>query len=110
MVYTFRTVFIAKPLSLLKITSPRVASSGACSKTLRNRIIDVGSHRQLTSAGCASDQLIDITTLKALPQEGRKQLSASGVFSLLPQSYPQRMFGTEGRLRHTLNKVRVMKR
>ena len=61
------------------MTTPRVASAGACSKTLRNRTIELGSHRSITSGGSIAEQLAD--EVKALPQEDRKQLLESGVFS-----------------------------
>jgi hypothetical protein len=96
-------------LSLLKVTSPRVTSTGACSKTLRNRTIEVGSHRELTSGRCAAQQLAD--ELKALPQEERKELLATGVFSG-PSTVlsPENALALKADLAIPWNKLRAMRR
>ena len=90
------------------MTSPRVASAGACSKTLRNRTIEVRSHRNIASGGHAAEQLAD--EVKALPQDERKQLLTSGVFSAATLIPAEDALALKADLLIPWNKLRVMRR
>ena len=61
------------------MTAPRVDTAAACSKTIRNRSVEVASFRSLVSGGSIVQQFAD--EVKVLPQEERRQLIDSGVFS-----------------------------
>ena len=63
----------------MRVTSPRVESARAGIRTLRNRTLEVGSHRNLASGGSIGEQLTD--EMKVLLNQERKQLLSSGVFS-----------------------------
>ena len=90
------------------MTTPRVASAGACSKTLRNRTIEVASHRSLASGGSVAVQLAD--EVKALPQGERKQLIASGVFSAHTVISPENALALKADLVIPWSKLRAMRR
>ena len=90
------------------MTTPRVASAGACSKTLRNRTIEVASHRSLASGGSVAVQLAN--EVKALPQGERKQLIASGVFSAHTVTSPENALALKADLVIPGSKLRAMRR
>ena len=61
-----------KPLQLVKVTAPRVGSSEASSKTVRNRSNQVHSYRDTLTGSEGSHQLLD--EMKVLSQKERDHL------------------------------------
>ena len=92
----------------MKVASPRVESAQAGVRTLRNRTVEVGSHRNLSSGGSIGVQLTD--EIKVLSNEERKQLLSSGVFSQPTMISAKGALALKADLVIPWNKLRVMRR